>query len=101
MYRLATTAFVAGAFLGSPALADAIVEVQSDLVSVNRSGKGFRQAAGITEIALGDLVMASDGGHGYILYPDCDVKVLPGRVYTVQDLPGEIQDPKAFRPTCN
>ncbi len=104
MYRLATIAFVAGMLFGSPALANALVEVQSDLVSVNRSGKGFRQVAGITEVKPGDLVMATEtpgqSGHGYILYPDCDVEVLPGKVYTVEDRPGEIDDPKGFRPLC-
>ena len=98
MYRLATIAFVVGALLVSPALADALVEVKSNDVLVNRDGKGFRQVTGMEP---GDLVWArADSGHGWILYPDCDVEVLPGRVYTVEDRPGEIPDPKAFRPEC-
>ena len=102
MYRLATIAFVAGILLGTPALANALVEVQRDRVLVNQ-GKGFRQVAG-TEVKPGDLVMATDtpgeGAYGYILYPDCDVEVFPGKVFTVEDRPGAIDDPKEFRPLC-
>jgi hypothetical protein len=101
MYRLATIAFVIGALLVSPALADALVEVKSNDVLVNHDGKGYRQVTGITPVEPGDLVYArAESGHGWILYPDCDVEVLPGRVYTVEDRPGEIPDPKAFRPEC-
>ena len=103
MYRLATIAFVAGILLGTPALADALVEVQRDRVLVNQ-GKGYRQVAGITEVKPGDLVMATEtpgeGAYGYILYPDCDVEVFPGKVFTVEDRPGAIDDPKEFRPLC-
>ncbi len=103
MYRLATIAFVAGILLGTPALADALVEVQRDRVLVNQ-GQGFRQVAGITEVKPGDLVMATEtpgeGSYGYILYPDCDEEIRLGKVYTVEDRPGEIDDPKGFRPVC-
>lgn len=98
--RLAFILLIAGVFISVPALADALVEVKSDQISVNRDGRGFRQVAGITEAKPDDLVMASDGGHGWIIYPDCDVEVLPGKVYTVEDRPGEIRDPKEFRPMC-
>ncbi len=103
MYRLAAIAFVAGILLGTPALADALVEVQRDRVLVNQ-GKGYRQVAGITEVKPGDLVMATEtpgqSGHGYIIYPGCDVEITPGKVFTVEDRPGEIDDPKGFRPLC-
>ena len=103
MYRLAAIAFFAGILLGTPALADALVEVQRDRVLVNQ-GKGYRQVAGITEVKPGDLVMATEtpgqSGHGYIIYPECDEEIRPGKVYTVEDRPGEIDDPKEFRPLC-
>ena len=103
MYRLATIAFFAGILLGTPALADALVEVQRDRVLVNQ-GKGYRQVAGITEVKPGDLVMATEtpgeGSYGYILYPECDVEIRLGKVFTVEDRPGEIDDPKGFRPLC-
>ena len=103
LYRWAVIAFVAGALFGVPALADALVEVQRDRVLVNQ-GKGYRQVAGITEVKPGDLVMATEtpgeGSYGYILYPECDEEVFPGKVYTVEDRPGEIDDPKSFRPLC-
>jgi hypothetical protein len=46
--------------------------------------------------------MASEVGHGWIIYPDCDVEILPGKVYTVEDRPGvvEIRDAKEYRPIC-
>jgi hypothetical protein len=53
-----------------------MVEVKRHQVSVNR-GKGFQQVAGVTPVKPGDLVMASEGGLGWIIYPDCDVEILP------------------------
>ena len=99
MYRVAFVSLILGVFIGGPALADAMVEVKSHQVSVNR-GRGFQQVAGITTVKPGDLVMASEGGHGWIIYPDCDVEVLPGKVYTVENRPGLIRDPKEIRPIC-
>ena len=57
---------------------------------------------GITPVNPGDLVMASEGGRGWIIYPDCDLEVLPGKVYTVEDRPGVVQvrDAKEIRPIC-
>ncbi len=99
--QLAATWLIAGIFFSTPALADALVEVKANDVLVNHDGKGWRQVTGITPVDPGDLVMAREpSGHGWILYPDCDLEVLPGRVYTVEDHPGEIPDPKAFRPEC-
>ena len=79
----------------------ALVEVQSHQISINR-GQGFQQLGGITPVNPGDVVMASEGGHGWIVYPDCDVEVLPGKVYTVEDRPGvvEVKDAKEPRPIC-
>ena len=96
-------AVVAWAVLGSSAWADAFVLVKSDEVLVNH-GTGFLQVTGVTEVKPGDLVMAwEDGvvsGHGYILYPDCDEEVRPGRVHTVEDRPGEVGDLKELRTIC-
>jgi hypothetical protein len=101
MRKWAYIAAAAGVLVSPPALADALVEVTNHTISVNR-GQGFRQVADVTPVNPGDLVMASAAGHGWILYPDCDVEVLPGRVYTVEDRPGmvRIRDPKEVRPIC-
>jgi hypothetical protein len=107
MHRLAAIALVAGLLIGIPAVAQeggykAMVEVSRHQISVNR-GEGFRQVDGITPVRPGDLVMASEpDGHGWIIYPDCDVEVLPGKVYTVEDRPGvvQVQDAKQVRPIC-
>jgi hypothetical protein len=101
MIRTATIAFLVGAVLGSPAFgADALVEVTSERILVNR-GTGFKLARDISEVKPGDLVMATgEIGRGWIIYPDCDVEVLPGRVYTVEDRPGEISEPRRDRQLC-
>jgi hypothetical protein len=103
MHRLATMAFFAAAVFGTSAWADAYVEVKREPLLVN-CGSGYRPVTGITKVRPGCLVMASqsgsESGHGYILYPDCDVEVLPDRVYTVEDRLGELRDPKSFRPIC-
>jgi hypothetical protein len=104
MHRLAAISLVAWAVCGPFAWADAYVEVKSEQVLINCGSGGYRSAAGITEVKPGCLVMASqsssESGHGYILYPDCDVEVLPGRVYTVEDRKGQVSGPKSFRPIC-
>ena len=107
MRRLAFIALVAGVAINTAAVAQdpgykALVEVTSYQVSVNRDGTGFRQVDGITPVDPGDLVMASAGGHGWIIYPDCDVEVLPGRVYTVENRDGVVQitDAKEHRQIC-
>ena len=98
-------ALVAGLAINTAAVAQdykALVEVTSYQVSVNRNGTGFRQVDGITPVNPGDLVMASAEGHGWIIYPDCDVEVLPGRVYTVENRDGVVQisDAKEHRQIC-
>jgi hypothetical protein len=105
MYRVAVIAFLALSLLGSPALAfaaKALVEVESPRILVDRGGNtGFKQVVGITKAKPGDLVMATaETGHGFILYPDCDVEVLPGHVYTVENRPGEINEPRRERRLC-
>ena len=110
VHRLAFVALIAGVFMSAPALAQdgadtgykAMVEVTSHQISVNRGGRGFKQVDGITPVEPGWLVMASASGRGWIIYPDCDVEVLPGRVYTVEDRPGVVQvrDAKEHRPIC-
>lgn len=105
--RIASVALTVGVLACLPAWAQAdhgykaLVDVQSQQISVNR-GQGFQQVGGITPVSPGDLVMASEGGHGWIIYPDCDVEVLPGKVYTVEDRPGvvEVRDAKESRPEC-
>ena len=106
--RILTIAFAAlalGVLVCSPAWAQgrykALVDVREHQISVNR-GEGFQQVSGIVPVKPGDLVMASEGGHGWIVYPDCDVEVLPGKVYTVEDRPGVVQisDAKEPRPIC-
>ena len=102
-------AVIAVVCLGTPTYAQeaadggykAMVEVTSHQISIN-SGQGFQQVDGIIPVSPGDLVMASEAGRGWIVYPDCDVEVLPGRVYTVEDRPGvvRVQDAKEFRPAC-
>jgi hypothetical protein len=107
---LALLSLILGLFITTPASAQdgetgykAMVEVTAHQISVNR-GEGFRQVDGITPVNPGDLVMASatPEGSGWIIYPDCDVEVLPGRVYTVEDRPGvvQIRDAKEHRPIC-
>jgi hypothetical protein len=97
---------IAGVLMATPAPAQdykALVEVTSHQISVNR-GTGYRQVDGITPVNPGDLVMASSSpeGHGWIIYPDCDVEILPGRVYTVENRSGTVQisDAKEHRPIC-
>lgn len=97
---------IAGMLLAAPVLAQdgpkAMVEVTSHQISVNR-GEGFEQVDGITPVRPGWLVVASEGGHGWIIYPDCDVEILPGKVYTVEDRPGvvRVSDAKELgRPIC-
>src|SRR5262245_23828448 len=98
-------ALVAAVAINTAAVAQdykALVEVTSYQVSVNRNGTGFRQVDGITPVNPGDLVMASAEGHGWIIYPDCDVEVLPGKVYTVENRDGVVQisDAKEHRQIC-
>ena len=111
MRRLAFIALIAVVVINTPAATQdgepgykALVEVTSHQVSVNRDGTGFRQVEGITPVDPGDLVMASadPAGHAWIIYPDCDVEVLPGRVYTVENRAGVVQisDAKEHRPIC-
>jgi hypothetical protein len=107
MLRIAFMSLIAAALIGTPALAQdaghkALVEVTSHQISVNR-GQGFQQVDGVTPVRPGYLVMASEGGHGWIVYPDCDVEILPGKVYTVEDRPGVVRvtDAKEMgRPIC-
>lgn len=107
MRRVAFVALTVGVLACLPARAQvdgghkALVEVQSHQISISR-GRGFQRVGAITPLKPGDLVMASEGGRGWIIYPDCDVEVLPGKVYTVEDRPGvvEIRDAKASRPIC-
>src|SRR5262245_14847859 len=100
MPRLAFMAGIVGVFLSSPGLADAVVRVQHAQIYLNRDARGYRPVVGDTEAVPGDLVMANETGHGVIIYPDCEVEVVPGRVYTVRDNPGEVNDTKEFRPAC-
>jgi hypothetical protein len=99
MHRLVIAAIV-GVFLSSTAFADAVVRVQHSQIYLNRNGTGYHPVLGDTPAVPGDLVMANETGHGAIIYPDCEVEVLPGRVYTVYDHPGQIADTKEFRPAC-
>jgi len=106
MHRIAFIGVIAWALFGTPAYAQeagykAMVEVTSHQISIN-NGRGFQQVDGIIPVKPGDLVMASESGHGWIIYPDCDVEVLPGKVYTVEDRPGvvRVQDAKESRPIC-
>ena len=100
MHRLAVLAAITAVLLNSAASAKAIVHVQHSQIYLNRDGTGYRPVVSDAEGIPGDLVMANDTGHGLIIYPDCEVEVLPGRVYTVQDHPGEVADTKEFRPAC-
>jgi len=99
MHRLAALALSAGILLGSPAWASPVVDTRTEQVLVN-CGDGYRPVAGLTDVRPGCMVMAeAEAGHGFILYSDCDVEVLPGKVYTVRDDPGP-EDIKGFRPIC-
>lgn len=99
MHRLATLVLSAGLLLPAPAWATPVVDVHSERVLVN-CGNGYRSVAEFTEVQPGCMVMAAaETGHGYILYSDCDVEVLPGKVYTVKNDPGP-EDVKGFRPIC-
>ena len=100
MPRLAFMAGIVGVFLSSPGLADAVVQVSHPQVYLNRDGRGYHPVYSGTPAVPGDLVMANETGHGLIIYPDCEVEVLPGRVYTVYNHPGEVKDTKEFRPKC-
>ena len=82
MRWLVAPCFVAGVFLGSPALAATVQPVQGQ-VSINR-GEGFQGLAGKTQARAGDLVMVSPGGSAKVLYSDgCTVNVKPVKVVSV------------------
>jgi hypothetical protein len=100
MHRLGVLLGIIGVLLNSPASAKALVRVNQPQIYLNRDGQGYRPVVRDTEAVPGDLVMANDTGHGLIVYPDCEVEVLPGRVYTVYNHPGEVADTKEFRPKC-
>jgi hypothetical protein len=100
MHRLAVLAAITAVLLNSAASAKAVVQVDKPTIYLNREGNGYRPVVSGTEGVPGDRVMANDTGHGLIIYPDCEVEVLPGRVYTIQDHPGEVADTKEFRPAC-
>jgi hypothetical protein len=83
MGRTAAAAFLA-AFLVSSAASAATVETVEGQVSLNR-GDGYRPIAVVAAAKSGDLVMASPGGSGKIVYADgCAVEVKPGTVIAVQ-----------------
>lgn len=99
MHRLGAILFATSVVSGSSALASPVVDMRSERVLVN-CGSGYHIVTGFTEVRPGCKVMAdAETGHGFILYSDCDVEVLPGKVYTVRDDPGP-QDVKGFRPIC-
>jgi hypothetical protein len=100
MHRLPVLAAIAAVLLNSAASAEAVVRVQHPTIYLNRNGTGYHPVVNDTEGVVGDLVMANDTGHGLIICPDCEVEVLPGRVYAIQDHPGEVADTKEFRPAC-
>lgn len=99
MHRLGALLGIIGVLLNSPVSAKALVQAQQPQIYLNR-GQGYHPVVATTEAVPGDLVMANETGHGLIIYPDCEVEVLPGRVYTVYDHPGEVADTKEFRPKC-
>ncbi len=99
MHRLSAILCAAFVVVGSSAWASPVVDMRSERVLVN-CGDGYHPVAGFSEVQPGCKVMAdAETGHGFILYSDCDVEVLPGKVYTVRDDPGP-QDVKGFRPIC-
>ena len=77
MVRTAPVVFLA-AFLMSSAASAAMVEFVEGHLSLNQ-GNGYKPVANIASANSGDLVMASPGGSGKIVYADgCVVEVKPG-----------------------
>ena len=84
MVRTAPVVFLA-AFLMSSAASAAMVEPVEGQVSLNR-GDGYKPIAETAAANSGDLVMASPGGSGKIVYADgCVVEVKPGTVVAVRE----------------
>jgi len=70
---------------GSPAIGkDAFVAVTQASVSVN-PGLGYLTVQTLREVKAGDQVMANETGHGWIVYCGCDVEIVPGKFYTVEN----------------
>jgi len=83
MGRTAPAVFLA-AFLVSSAASAATVETVEGQLSLNQ-GDGYRPIAAVAAANSGDLVMASPGGSGKIVYADgCVVEVRPGTVVPVR-----------------
>jgi hypothetical protein len=99
MHRLAAIGFAIGVLASWSAWGAAYLRVEKGPVYFNE-GKGFHQVADTIEVSPGYKVMAGDGGHGWIAYPDCIAEVLPGEVITVEDHPGTTVDSKTVLPAC-
>ena len=82
MFRAA--AFALG-LLTSSAAFGAVVQTVEGTVSLNQ-GNGYKRVAQTVFANSGDLVMASPGGSGKIVYADrCEVEVKPGTVVAVRE----------------
>lgn len=63
----------------------AVLSDISGRVAINTGG-GFQPVGGVIEVSAGTLVMAAPGGSARIVYgQNCEVRVRPGRVYTVSE----------------
>ena len=79
----------------------ATVEVIQGQVSVNQ-GEGFKPATSRIEARIGDLIMASPGGKGRIVYSGgCVVDVYPGAVVAVQQAACQAAKPMMLGPACD
>ena len=99
MHRLASIGFAIGVLASWPAWGTAYLRVEKGPVFFN-DGKGFHQVTETIEVSPGYKVMAGDGGHGWIEYPDCTAEVVAGEVITVEDHPGTVVDAKTILPAC-
>ena len=99
MHRLAAIGFAIGILASWPAWGITYLRVEKGPLLVN-DGKGFHQVTDTIEVSPGYKVMAGDGGHGWIEYPDCTAEVSSGEVITVEDHPGAAVDAKTILPAC-
>ena len=99
MHRLAAIGFTLGVLASWPAWGTTYLRVEKNPMFFN-DGKGFHQVTDTIEVSPGYKVMAGDGGHGWIVYPDCMAEVSPGSMITVEDHPGAAIDAKTILPAC-